>query len=218
MDKKTEFYTIRDSSTAEIIEKKSRFIANAYHVDSREEAENKINELKKKYFDAKHNCFAFSIIDENDNLLEKSSDDGEPSGTAGAPILNVIRKNNLHNILIVVTRYFGGILLGTGGLTRVYSSSTEMCIQNSKLICQAKGSCVEVEISYSDNEKFKYYCEKNNIKIVDSQYSESILYKIEINDEEYQELITKNSADNKKITFNIKSYKRLCRKFVEKAI
>ncbi len=218
MDKKTEFYTIRDSSTTEIIEKKSRFIANAYHVDSREEAENKINELKKKYFDAKHNCFAFSIIDENDNLLEKSSDDGEPSGTAGAPILNVIRKNNLHNILIVVTRYFGGILLGTGGLTRVYSSSTEMCIQNSKLICQAKGSCVEVEISYSDNEKFKYYCEKNNIKIVDSQYSESILYKIEINDEEYQELITKNSADNKKITFNIKSYKRLCRKFVEKAI
>lgn len=218
MDKKTEFYTIRDSSTAEIIEKKSRFIANAYHVDSREEAENKINELKKKYFDAKHNCFAFSIIDENDNLLEKSSDDGEPSGTAGAPILNVIRKNNLHNILIVVTRYFGGILLGTGGLTRVYSSSTEMSIQNSKLICQAKGSCVEVEISYSDNEKFKYYCEKNNIKIVDSQYSESILYKIEINDEEYQELITKNSADNKKITFNIKSYKRLCRKFVEKAI
>lgn len=218
MDKKTEFYTIRDSSTAEIIEKKSRFIANAYHVDSREEAENKINELKKKYFDAKHNCFAFSIIDENDNLLEKSSDDGEPSGTAGAPILNVIRKNNLHNILIVVTRYFGGILLGTGGLTRVYSSSTEMCIQNSKLICKAKGSCVEVEISYSDNEKFKYYCEKNNIKIVDSQYSESILYKIEINDEEYQELITKNSADNKKITFNIKSYKRLCRKFVEKAI
>lgn len=218
MDKKTEFYTIRDSSTAEIIEKKSRFIANAYHVDSREEAENKINELKKKYFDAKHNCFAFSIIDENDNLLEKSSDDGEPSGTAGAPILNVIRKNNLHNILIVVTRYFGGILLGTGGLTRVYSSSTEMCIQNSKLICQVKGSCVEVEISYSDNEKFKYYCEKNNIKIVDSQYSESILYKIEINDEEYQELITKNSADNKKITFNIKSYKRLCRKFVEKAI
>lgn len=218
MDKKTEFYTIRDSSTAEIIEKKSRFIANAYHVDSREEAENKINELKKKYFDAKHNCFAFSIIDENDNLLEKSSDDGEPSGTAGAPILNVIRKNNLHNILIVVTRYFGGILLGTGGLTRVYSSSTEMCIQNSKLICQAKGYCVEVEINYYDNEKFKYYCEKNNIKIVDSQYSESILYKIEINDEEYQELITKNSADNKKITFNIKSYKRLCRKFVEKAI
>ena len=218
MDKKIEFYTIRDSSTAEIIEKKSRFIANAYHVDSREEAENKINELKKKYFDAKHNCFAFSIIDENDNLLEKSSDDVEPSVTAGAPILNVIRKNNLHNILIVVTRYFGGILLGTGGLTRVYSSSTEMCIQNSKLIGQAKGSCVEVEISYSDNEKFKYYCEKNNIKIVDSQYSESILYKIEINDEEYQELITKNSADNKKITFNIKSYKRLCRKFVEKAI
>ena len=218
MDKKIEFYTIRDSSTAEIIEKKSRFIANAYHVDSKEEAENKINELKKKYFDAKHNCFAFSIIDENDNLLEKSSDDGEPSGTAGAPILNVIRKNNLHNILIVVTRYFGGILLGTGGLTRVYSSSTEMCIQNSKLIGQAKGSCVEVEISYSDNEKFKYYCEKNNIKIVDSQYSESIFYKIEINDEEYQELITKNSADNKKITFNIKSYKKLCRKFVEKAI
>ena len=212
-----EFITILKNETAEIVEKKSKFIANLFHVESVEEAENRIKDIKKKYHDARHNCIAYRVA-ENGQIIEKSSDDGEPSGTAGGPMLNILQKNNLANVLIIVTRYFGGILLGTGGLTRVYSSSTEMCIQNSKLICQAKGYCVEVEINYSDNEKFKYYCEKNNIKIVDSQYSESILYKIEINDEEYQELITKNSADNKKITFNIKSYKRLCRKFVEKAI
>ena len=125
------FCTLKEASTAEIVEKKSRFIANSCHIESKEEAEEKINLIKKKYYDAKHNCFAFSIVDKDGNLLEKSSDDGEPSGTAGAPILNVIRKNNLNNILIVVTRYFGGILLGTGGLVRAYSEATQKSIEKS---------------------------------------------------------------------------------------
>jgi len=123
------FCTLKEASTAEIVEKKSRFIANSCHIESKEEAEEKINLIKKKYYDAKHNCFSFSIVDKDGNLLEKSSDDGEPSGTAGAPILNVIRKNNLNNVLIVVTRYFGGILLGTGGLTRAYSNTALASIE-----------------------------------------------------------------------------------------
>ena len=177
-----------------------------------------INNLKKKYYDAKHNCFAFCVLDENDNLIEKCSDDGEPSGTAGAPILNVIKKNNLNNVLIVVTRYFGGILLGTGGLTRVYSATANKAIEDGIIVKQEKGLELLVEIEYADNEKFKYYCEKNKINIIDTQYGETIFYKIEINDEEYKNMIQNNNSDNCSLSFNIKSNNIICRKFVKKAI
>lgn len=218
MSSSKEFYTLQGNSTAEIIEKKSRFIANAYHIESKEEAESKIRELKKKHYVAKHNCFAFSFLDENDNAVDKCSDDGEPSGTAGAPILNVIKKNNLSNILIVVTRYFGGILLGAGGLTRVYSSVASSALENGIFISQEKGMEVFVEIDYPDNEKFKYYCEKNNINIIDTQYSETIYYKIEINEEEYKKLLQKNNSNNVQLSFNIKAIKIVCRKLVKKEV
>ena len=218
MNNDKEFYTLAEKSTAEIIERKSRFIANAYHIDSKDEAENLIKDLRKKYYDAKHNCFAFSILDDNGNLIEKSSDDGEPSGTAGAPILNVIKKNNLNNILIVVTRYFGGILLGTGGLTRVYSATASKAIENGITVKQEKGLEVLVEIEYADNEKFKYYCGKNKINIVDIQYGETIFYKIEINDEEYKNIIQRDNSNNENLPFNIKNSSIICRKFIEKEI
>ena len=218
MSNNKEFYTLKDSSTAEITEKKSRFIGNAFHIENKEDAEEKINEIKKKYYDAKHNCFAFSFIDENNNLIEKCSDDGEPSGTAGTPILNVIKKNNLNNVLIVVTRYFGGILLGTGGLTRAYSTAANKTIKQEKIVKQVIGFEILVEIEYQENEKFKYYCEKNNIKIVDSKYAETIFYKIEINDEEYKKLKIKNKSNNTQLPFNIKTIVEICQKFVEKAI
>ena len=218
MNNDKEFYTLAEKSTAEIIEKKSRFIANAYHVNSKEEAENLIKELRKKYYDAKHNCFAFSILDSNDNLIEKSSDDGEPSGTAGAPILNVIQKNNLNNILIVVTRYFGGVLLGTGGLTRVYSATASKAVENGIIVKQERGLEVLVEIEYANNEKFKYYCSKNKINIIDIQYGETIFYKIEINDEEYKNMIQNGNSNNEKLSFNVKNNSIICRKFIEKVI
>lgn len=115
--------TILGSSSSEILEKKSKFIGNAFYVESKEEAENKIKELKNKYFDAKHNAIAYRVF-EKDTVLERLSDDGEPSGTAGGPMLNILKKNDLCNVLVVVTRYFGGILLGTGGLVRCYSLAT----------------------------------------------------------------------------------------------
>lgn len=210
-----EFYTISKNETTEIIEKKSKFIADIYPVKNAEEAENKIKEIKKKYYDAKHHCFAFSIIEEN-GITQKSSDDGEPSGTAGAPILNIIKSNNLQNVVIIVTRYFGGILLGTGGLTRAYSEAAGKVVEQSELIQKEPGMEVELEIAYNDNEKFKYYCQKNNINIIKIEYTENILYKIELNEKEYKKIEEINKTNNKQLDINIKNIKLKCRKHVKK--
>lgn len=133
-----EFITILKNETAEIVEKKSKFIANLFHVESVEEAENRIKDIKKKYHDARHNCIAYRVA-ENGQIIEKSSDDGEPSGTAGGPMLNILQKNNLCNLVIVVTRYFGGILLGTGGLVRAYSEVTQQAIEKSTKVIKVIG-------------------------------------------------------------------------------
>lgn len=116
---------------AEIVEKKSKFIANVFYVESQEEAEEKIKEMKKKYYDARHNCFAYSIFS-NDGIINRFSDDGEPSGTAGSPMLNILNSKNLSNIVVIVTRYFGGILLGTGGLVRAYTGTLQEALSKAK--------------------------------------------------------------------------------------
>ena len=213
--KDIEFKTIEKENSAEIVEKKSRFIANIYNVESKEEAEEKIKQIKKKYYDAKHHCFAFSIIEEN-GITQKSSDDGEPSGTAGAPILNIIKSNNLQNVVIIVTRYFGGILLGTGGLTRAYSEAAGKVVEQSELIQKEPGMEVELEIDYNDNEKFKYYCQKNNVNIIKIEYTENILYKIVLNEKEYKKIEERNKTNNKQLDINIKNIKLKCRKYVKK--
>lgn len=211
------FNTIEKENSAEIVEKKSRFIANIYNVESKEEAEEKIKQIKKKYYDAKHHCFAFSIIEENE-IAQKSSDDGEPSGTAGAPILNIIKSNNLQNVIIIVTRYFGGILLGTGGLTRAYSESAGKVVEQSELIQKEPGMEINLSIDYNDNEKFKYYCQKNNVNIIKIEYAENILYKIELNEKEYKKIEEKNKTNNRQLDFNIISIELKCRKYVKKVV
>ena len=130
--------TILEDTSAEIIVKKSKFIANLFYISSIEEVEIKLKEIKKKYYDAKHHCYAYSIMTNNGNI-NKMSDDGEPSGTAGAPMLNIINKNGLVNVLIVVTRYFGGVLLGTGGLVKAYSDATLNAIEKAKIINEQNG-------------------------------------------------------------------------------
>ena len=129
------FRTIEFNNCEEIIEKKSRFIANLIYVENEEEALNKIKEIKKKYYDARHNCFAYRVLDE-ENIIQRSSDDGEPSGTAGAPMLNILEKNNIVNVLVVVTRYFGGILLGTGGLVRAYTTASKQSIEKAQIVIE----------------------------------------------------------------------------------
>ena len=161
------FITIQNNVQTEIIEKKSKFIANLYYIESVKEAEEIIIRIKKKYFDARHNCIAYRVMEEN--LVEKSSDDGEPSGTAGAPMLSILQKNNLVNVLVIITRYFGGILLGTGGLVRAYSNCLLQVIEKSERIEKCYGHELEVSLEYNEFENFKYYCKNKKINIVEIQ-------------------------------------------------
>ena len=197
---------------AEITEKKSKFIANVFYVRSVEQAEEKIKEIRKKYYDARHNCFAFSIST-NGETITKSSDDGEPSKTAGAPILNVITGNDLSNILIVVTRYFGGILLGTGGLVKAYTNSSLEALKKAEFVIEEKGLELKLKIDYTDLEKLKYFCKQNNINILKIDYGSSIECVLEVNNEEKNKIIL-NSPD--KNLFNILEYNILKEKLIRK--
>ena len=169
--------TVAENTEFTLTEKKSKFIANLIYVESQAEAEELIKQFKKKYHDARHNCTAFRVF-ENEQIIEKSSDDGEPSGTAGAPMLNILQKNNLCNVLIIVTRYFGGILLGTGGLVRAYSDSLSGAIESAEILDIALGLEAEVIVDYNNFEKFQYYCRTNEISIINTQYLENIVCKI----------------------------------------
>ena len=189
-----QFKTIMQDAQAEIEEKKSRFIANVYYIENAEEAEEHLKQIRKKYFDARHNCFAYRILEEN-GVKEKQSDDGEPSGTAGAPMLNILQKNNLYNVLIVVTRYFGDTLLGTGGLVRAYSDATIKSLENAKVIIQTKGYLINVIIEYKDLEKFKYYCRMHGIIIVNTVYENNIICTMEISKNEKENLLKKEQKE-----------------------
>ena len=207
-----EFSTIEKKVTAEVVDKKSKFIANFIYVDDVIKAEQLIKETRKKYFDARHNCIAYRII-ENDQIIEKSSDDGEPSGTAGAPMLNILQKNNLANVLIIVTRYFGGILLGTGGLVRAYSDSLLKAIDQANIIKKCLGEELEVTLDYNAFENFKYYCKNNKINIINADYTESIVCRIEIEEDVKDKLL--NDFNTKNII--LKEIKTISKKYVVKS-
>ena len=206
------FRTIAEKTYAEIEEKRSRFIANLYYIESVEEAENIIRQTKKEYYDARHNCYAYVV--KEGTIIKRFSDDGEPSGTAGSPILNVLEKNELCNILLIVTRYFGGILLGAGGLVRAYTEAATKVIESSKIVNQEEGYEVKVIISYQDLEKFKYYCNKNNIKIINIKYEESIICIIEVTTIELEKILNISKYD--KINFNVIKEEIVRRKYINK--
>ncbi len=206
------FKTIENDATAIVEEKRSKFIANIFKINSVEEAENKLQEVKKKYYDARHNCFAYIVEDEG-ILKKKFSDDGEPSGTAGSPILNVIEKNELCNVLIVVTRYFGGILLGAGGLVRAYTESAAKAVNETNILEKEEGYEVEIVINYQDLDKFKYYCNQNKIKIVDIKYLENIICKIEVTKEEKEKL---EDYKYNEMNINILEFSTITRKLIDK--
>ena len=157
---------------------------------------------------------SYAYIVKEEQIIKKSSDDGEPSGTAGSPILNVIEKNDLSNVLIVVTRYFGGILLGAGGLVRAYTEAATKVIESSKIVNQEEGYEVKVIISYQDLEKFKYYCNKNNIKIINIKYEESIICIIEVTTIELEKILNISKYD--KINFNVIKEEIVRRKYINK--
>ena len=136
----------------------------------------------------------------NDKIIDKSSDDGEPSGTAGTPMLNILQKNNLCNVLIIVTRYFGGILLGTGGLVRAYSDATSGAINVATKVKIAIGVEAEVSLNYNNFEKFQYYCRTNDINIINTQYLENIVCKISMEEDKKDRLL--KDYEEKNISIN----------------
>ena len=194
-----------------IVEKKSKFIANIIYVKSTQEAEEKLKQIKKKYYDAKHNCFAYRIL-EDENILERSSDDGEPSGTAGMPILDILRGNNIGNVIVVVTRYFGGILLGTGGLVRSYSEATNKAILENNLLEMEMGYEMEVTLDYKNYEIFKYYCEKTGISIIGKEYGENIKIIAEVDENSKQEICENSEKSRFKVIESRIMSKKLIRK------
>lgn len=204
------FKAIKQNASAEIVEKKSRFIANIFHVESTDEAEEYIKQIKKKYNDARHNCFAYAIETSDGGIAVKYNDDGEPQGTAGAPMLKIVLEKGLSNILVIVTRYFGGTLLGTGGLVRAYSGAVEEALLKTEIVEKAKGYEAELQVEYGDFDSLKYYLDKMNIKILRVEYLDKIVIIIDVLEEIWEE-ITNNYNSNYKLS----KYEIVKEKFVE---
>ena len=172
----SQYKTVYAGGEAEIIEKKSRFIATVRPVKSEEEAIAFIEGLKKKYWNATHNCSAY-VIGEHFQI-QRCSDDGEPSGTAGKPMLDVLLGDELHDTAVVVTRYFGGTLLGTGGLVRAYQASTKAGLEASTVITKMHGSRVSVETDYTGLGKIQYILGRRGLTILNSQYTDKVALEV----------------------------------------
>lgn len=170
------YKTIYRGNAGEIIEKKSRFIATVRLVESEEQAVAFIEEMRKKYWNATHNCFAY-VIGENKETV-RCSDDGEPSGTAGKPMLDVLLGEGMYNTAVVVTRYFGGTLLGTGGLVRAYSKAVQEGLAQSKIIEKQYGAIVSVGTDYNGIGKIQYFIGERKIPILDSEYTDKVKMKV----------------------------------------
>ncbi|MGN0494720.1 MAG: YigZ family protein [Lachnospiraceae bacterium] len=181
-----EYRTILEPGEDEIIEKKSRFIGYVRHVETEEEANAFIMEIKKKHYDARHNCYAYVLGQEQPVL--RFSDDGEPGGTAGKPILEVITGAGLSDVCIVVTRYFGGTLLGTGGLVRAYTDASKACIQATEIIRKQQVFPVVIKTNYNDLGKLQYLLSSEHIMITDSVYGENVELKVNIPYDDYDRI------------------------------
>lgn len=178
-DRKAEAWRVLlEGGEGEYVEKKSRFIATLRKCESEEEAVRFVEEMKKKYWDARHNCHAFVIGSKGE--LTRCSDDGEPSGTAGRPMLEVLTGAGLRDAAVVVTRYFGGVLLGTGGLVRAYTQAVKEGLKNCKVGRMCYGHLVQITTDYVWIGKVLYLLGNLNLEPVSSDYGERIVLKLEV--------------------------------------
>lgn len=167
-----EYRTVYEGGRGEIVEKKSRFIAATAPISSEEEALAFIESVKKEYWDARHHCYAYITGERCE--VQRFSDDGEPGGTAGKPILDVLTGEGLGNTAVVVTRYFGGTLLGTGGLVRAYSQAAKAGLASSKIITRIKGFKLKILTDYTGLGKIQYLLAKRHIPVLESIYTEQV--------------------------------------------
>jgi len=173
-----DYRILKEGGSGEIVEKKSRFIATLSPAASEEEAAAFIEEIKKKYWDARHNCSAFVIGPKAE--ITRCSDDGEPSGTAGRPILEVLLSEEIRNAAVVVTRYFGGTLLGTGGLVRAYTQAVKEGLKNSKTAKMYYGMEIVVNTDYNGVGKILYLLEKQGLKAKSAEYAQDVTLKVTV--------------------------------------
>ena len=169
------YCAVYEGGQGEIVEKKSRFIATVLPIETEEEALEFIAKMKKKYWDARHNCSAFVIGKRQE--LTRCSDDGEPAGTAGRPMLDVLLKENIHNAAVVVTRYFGGVLLGTGGLVRAYQQATKAGLSASEIIEKKDGAVLFIRTDYTGIGRLQYLFAQEKITVMDTAYEADVLVK-----------------------------------------
>lgn len=167
--------------TSEVIEKKSRFLGKVYLVESEEEVLLILEKVRKKYWNASHNCFAYILGDRGQ--VQRASDDGEPSGTAGRPMLDVLLGQNLTNVLVIVTRYFGGTLLGTGGLVRAYSQTTQEALEASVLVDRLHGIHLVIDTDYNGVGKIQYLLGQRKIPILHAKYTDQVRMEVLIETE-----------------------------------
>lgn len=173
-------YTIKNNSIYQYEIKKSKFITLLYKVNTLNEIETILDKIRKEYEDATHCCFGYKI-----NNIQKFSDDGEPGGTAGLPIMEVINKKNLDYILCIVVRYFGGIKLGAGGLVRAYSKAVREAIDNNEIIELTEGYLVKIISNYEEQKQLDYLFQKN---IISKEFNENIIYQLKIEKENIDKL------------------------------
>ena len=195
---------IKDNNSSELIVKKSKFICDLVKIINEEDAKETIKSIKSKYHDARHNCYAYRVYDkEQKRIIEGFSDDGEPSGTAGKPMLELLRGEDLCNCLAVVTRYFGGILLGTGGLVKAYSDVTKETIKKTSLIESKLGLLYEIEVEYDNIDKIMFICEKEKIEVINREYGVNIIFTLKSDEDKYNIILNQKILNNKIIEKDI---------------
>lgn len=181
------YKTIYQGGQGEIVEKKSRFLADIRLVHSEEEALAFLEEIRKKYWDARHHCFAY-VIGEHREIV-RCSDDGEPGGTAGRPMLDVLLGEDLYNTAVVVTRYFGGTLLGTGGLVRAYSRAVQEALKSCVILEKRHGVRLEIRGDYTDLGKIQYILGQRKIPLLGSEYTDRVLLEVILPKAEERDLL-----------------------------
>lgn len=180
------YVTVSGEGVGEIEEKKSRFIATLRHVESEEEAQAVIAELKKKYWDARHNCSAYIIG--TDKPIERCSDDGEPSRTAGMPMLDILKGAGLTDVVAVVTRYFGGVLLGTGGLVRAYQGAVRAGLEGSRLVTRRLLNRVQLTTDYNGYSRLQYFAEQDGVTLRDTEFTDKVITTVYVDDEQLKSI------------------------------
>ena len=182
------YTTLASEGSDEFEEKRSIFIGHAKHITSEDEAMEFIKAKKKEYSDATHNCWAYLL---KGGIVARYSDDGEPQGTAGVPMLEAIRKSGVEDCVVVVTRYFGGILLGAGGLVRAYSHGTSVALAAAKVVTYEKYTEMQLDCSYSDYQKYSVILPTFGAIIDDTDFSDRVVIRFAIKETVVDKLVLK---------------------------